>query len=124
MKFSRRGDGVTADERALVAEASAEHLTDIRAVWLHLAHRIGIDSLAVVFDEFGSEKIHVPTRAAFFAALYQRQRDAEILRRLANGDPPHQVARDFELTTRAVQYLATRNTQDAVSQATVVDRAP
>lgn len=89
-KFSRRGERVTDFERTLIAECD-----DSRSAFLDLARRIGIDALVVVLDEFASEKIHVPTRESFFAGLYRRLRDEEILRRLANGEHADDIADDI-----------------------------
>lgn len=85
--FSHRGEPVTSFERDLVASCS-----DARSPFFGLARRIGVDALVIVLDEFASEKVHIPTREFFFAALYRVQRDADIVRRLADGETVDQVA--------------------------------
>lgn len=72
-KFSGRGDTCTPFEQALV-----DHNELDDSVWTTIAKRIGATNLAVVLDELGSEKIHVPTREDFFQRLYRPLRDAEI----------------------------------------------
>lgn len=114
--FSKRGEACTPFERALVASEWSG--SDGTGVWLGLIGRIGLDAMLAVFDELGSEKVHVPTREHFFAALWRVQRDAEIRRRLAAGEGVAVIAADFHLSSRAVYGI--RNAEDAGSQRPVV----
>ncbi len=123
IRFSRRGDRVTDFERLLVSECDVIALTDIRAVWLSIARRIGIDQLAIVLDELGTEKVHVPSRENFFGMLWQRQRDAEIVRRLGNGEPAADIARDYGMSVRVVRHVGQRSRQDDAARPGMVERS-
>lgn len=124
IRFSRRGERVTDFERLLVSGCDVIALTDIRAVWLSIARRIGVEQLAIVLDELGTEKVHVPSRENFFGALWQRQRDADIVRRLAGGEPPATLAREYGMSVRMVRHVAQRSRQDDAAGAGVVERTP
>lgn len=115
-EFSRRGEACTAFERALVSAADAR--SESLAVWLGLIGRVGLDAILALFDELGSEKVHVPTREHFFSALFRVQRDDEIRRRLAAGESVAVVAADFHLSLRSVYGI--RNCEDADARANVV----
>ena len=80
MTFSRRNQPATIFEAQLVAEAVIAKPDKDTHRWVLLAQAIGVDNLVKVFDEFGDEKPHVPSRENFFAMLYrpvrnQRMRD-------------------------------------------------
>lgn len=108
--FSHRGAAPTEFECALVLSAIA-HSADTPqrfadSPWLPIAARIGVPALAVVFDEIGGEKVHVPTRAMFFEGLAQVQRDARILELLGQGLPQVTIATQFGLTQGRVSQIA------------------
>lgn len=118
--FSRRGEKCTDLERALAERTDAPAWMQS---WIALVQRIGIDAVVAVMDEFGSERVHVPTRASFFASLWRESRDAEIVRRVVvNRELIALVAGDYGLTVRAVQLI--RKRADDVSRPRVVDGAP
>ena len=123
-QFSRRGERVTDFERALVAEADVSTLSGMRPTMLELARRIGIDALAAVFDEIGSEKVHIPTREGFFEALFKQRRDADIVRRLANGEPAESIGRLYGLHPNTVWHIGRHSVSDAVVRAGMVERSP
>lgn len=104
--FSRRGEKPTQLELALVASTPVEASGDGVALWLGIAQLIGAAALAIVLDEAGGEKLHVPTRVNFFGALYRRQRDRIILERRASGESLEAVGRDFGLTAARVSQIA------------------
>ena len=122
-QFSGRGDGVTEFERALVRVAADDAVAvgDAAAQWLLLAQRVGIDAVVAVFDEFGTEKVHVPTRESFFQALYRQQRNEAIRMELARGTPVCELAAAHHLTERAIRRIGAA--ADAGSEAGVV-KAP
>lgn len=123
-RFSRRGERATEFERALVAVADADTCRGTSALFLELARRIGVDALLVVFDEVGGEKLHIPTREWFVGELWRKQRDAEILRRLAGGEAAQSVADDFGVHERTVQRVAQRHgVDDAPPDAVIEARA-
>lgn len=113
-QFSRRGERVTDFERTLIAGADATALTEMRTLFMGLAQRIGIDALAVFFDEIGGEKIHFPTREFFFTTLFRQQRDADIVRRLANGEPARAIARLYGLHENTVWHIGRHSNPDDV----------
>jgi hypothetical protein len=120
-QFSRRGERVTDFERALVAESNAGALSEMRTLFLDLARRIGIDALAAVFDEVGGEKIHFPTREFFFSTLFRQQRDADIVRRLANGEPAESIGRDYDIHPNTVWHVGRHSKPDDVVRSRMVD---
>lgn len=104
--FSRKGHACTAFERALVDAASTE--CEGHALWVALARRIGVDQVAAIMDEVGGEKVHVPTRGSFFEGLFAAVRRTEIARRLANGENPTAVGRDYGMSRQAVSNIRNR----------------
>lgn len=119
-EFSAKGEGCTAFERALVAESCPAG--DAAAVWLGLMRRVGVDAILAVMDEFGTEKVHVPTRSAFFGTLWREHRDNEIRRRLMK-EPAAVVAADFGLSRQAVYAIRDHDSAaDAGCQRGVVKR--
>lgn len=108
-EFSRRGEAPTAYETALLAEAASS--PGIDDVWVLIATRIGANALAVVLDEIGGEKPHVPTRDAFFAELARRKRNERIVELLGSGKSRQEVARLFGITAETVRkvIVATRH---------------
>jgi hypothetical protein len=108
--FSRRGDPPSAFECQLFAAAvdhAAQSARPIDSPWLQIGARISVPALAVVFDELGGEKVHVPTRAAYFEALAQAHRDARIRELLAAGVPHVVIAAQFQLSKGRVSQIAT-----------------
>lgn len=104
-QFSRRGERVTDFERGLI-ECAAECSSEAQGIWRTLARRIGVDALAVLMDEVGGEKIHVPTREYFFAELFRKMRDADIVRRLAKGEPAETIAKDYGVHKNTIWNVA------------------
>jgi hypothetical protein len=99
---------VTEFESQLVADAAVECPESMSDIWIVIAKRIGVAQLAVVLDEIGGEKVHVPKREEFFAALYRPHRDLLIhaMRHPASGDAGaslRAIARVFGLTETAVR---------------------
>jgi hypothetical protein len=121
-QFSRRGERATCFERTLVAGSDHSALTEMGSLFLRLAQRIGIDALAVVLDEIGGEKIHIPSREFFFHALFRQQRDEEITRRLANGESAIVIGLDLGIAQRTVQHIAQRHRSDDAAPPEMVDR--
>lgn len=73
-------------------------------LWICIAKRIGIDALVVVLDELGGEKIHVPARESFFAALYRPVRNRQIAdMRQTTGASLRAIGRVVNLSAPAVQ---------------------
>ncbi|HPG93681.1 MAG TPA: hypothetical protein PLR28_03895 [Dokdonella sp.] len=121
--FSSKGCPITAFERSLLVRGCGE--SDWVAVWVELMQRIGVEPIVAIMDEFGSEKIHVPTRESFFGALWRAMRDAEVRRRLAAGDSASVIAHDFGLSRALVYVIKNKdNAADAVLQRRVVKGGP
>lgn len=72
------------------------------SVWVVIAQRIGVEALCVLFDELGSEKVHIPTRESFFDALWQPERDREIRAAIVGGAHPDVVALQYGLSRSRV----------------------
>lgn len=107
--FSIRGEAPTDFECQLflaALERAAASARPVDSPWLSIGQRIGVPALAVVFDELGGEKVHVPTRAAWFEALAQAQRDTRIRELLAAGVPHVTIAAEFQLTKGRVSQIA------------------
>ncbi|MFO0293811.1 MAG: hypothetical protein ACK51F_10765 [Rhodospirillales bacterium] len=107
--FSSRGELPTEFECGLFATAIARAVASPRPIdspWLYIGQRIGVPALAVVFDELGGEKVHVPTRAAWFEGLAQQARDTRIRELLAAGVPHVTIASEFRLTKGRVSQIA------------------
>ena len=121
VRFSRRGEPATEFERALVANADDGACREQVAMFLDLARRIGVDALLAVFDELGDLRVNVPSRATWFGVLWRQQRDAEIFRRLANGDSTYEIANSLGLSVRTVQHIAQRNHSADDARSSVVD---
>ncbi len=102
-QFSRKGEAPTAKELALMAEAMAERWP--ASAWVVIAQRIGIEALCVVFDELGSEKVHVPTRERFFESLWRPERNREIAAAIAGGAHPDVVALQYGLDRTRVLHI-------------------
>lgn len=118
--FSRRGCPITQLERALLASAD-DMQEGVEAGWVALMQRIGVDPIIALMDEFGSEKIHVPTRQSFFAALWRARRDAEVVRRLAMKERVVSIASDFGISRALVYVIGKKaNEADAVEHRRVV----
>lgn len=111
-EFSERGNAPTDFERQLVARmthaANDVALSDSSAAWLSLASRIGLDALLIVMDEFGTEKISVPTRNGFLADLWRPLRDAEVLRLLGNGERASVIGAALGITAENVRQISAR----------------
>lgn len=121
--FSGRGERCTELERSLVNRPGTPEWTD---GWVGLINTVGIDAIAAVMDWFGGEKIHVPTREAFFRALWREVRDAEIRRRIHVARERREVvAGDFGLAIRTIQRICKLgHGADDVARRRVVDGAP
>jgi hypothetical protein len=78
MNFSRPGQPVTVFEAQMIAEAIIAKPDREFQRWVLLAQQIGADNLAKIFDEFGDEHPHVPSRENFFAMLYRPIRNQAI----------------------------------------------
>jgi hypothetical protein len=113
--FSKRGGSPTQFERDLVAQQNTSRIGDLRQVWVSLAKRIGLDALFVVFDELGAEQVHVPKREDFVEAIWRPLRDAQILARIAAGETPEQLAREYGITARMIRKLRAGNPAGASS---------
>lgn len=120
-EFSERGEMVTELERELVASAPLEFPESMSDLWVLLARRIGVDALVVMFDEVGGEKVHVPTRAEFFSALYRPRRDTRIRELCAGGMSGADVAVQFGLTRMQVHRIV-RARDDARREIVVIAR--
>jgi hypothetical protein len=105
--FSRRGEAPTAYESALLTQAAREAGGD--NVWVLIGSRIGVEALAVVFDELAGEKIMVPTREGFFRALFEPIRNARIIALAECGTPTDVIARENGLSVRRVQMIVRRS---------------
>jgi hypothetical protein len=85
-RFSRRGEPATEFEVQLLTHGAV----DADNVWLEIGRQLvvdlglvaGVAALLVVLDTLGTEKVHVPSRAAFFQRLYRPRREADILEML------------------------------------------
>lgn len=121
-EFSRRGEKPTAYETALLAEAAA-HPT-VESVWVLIGARIGVEALAVVFDELAGEKIFVPPRAAFFGSLYEPRRNTRIAELRAQGISTAQIARAFGITPQGVNKILRNMKGPTVSAACAKRAAP
>ena len=110
-QFSRKGEAPTAKELALMAEAMAERWP--ASVWMVIAQRLGavhgavaaVEALCVVFDELGSEKVHIPTRERFFESLWRPERNGEIAAAIAGGAHPDVVALQYGLDRTRVLHI-------------------
>lgn len=122
-KFSTRGEPVTQFERELVATCAMEFPESMSDVWVLIARRIGVDALAIVLDEIGMEKIHVPSRVQFFLALYRPHRNRMIRELAAAGESHREIAKRFGLTKFAVTS-ALSGAADDESAANVVRARP
>lgn len=104
VQFSRRGERVTDFEQQLVDQAGAARPERDSDLWLHIAKRIGVANLAAVLDEFGGEKVHVPTRENFFAALYRPLRNRQIIdMRNSTGASLREIAQAMNLSHTSVK---------------------
>lgn len=104
MNFSRRGQPVTILEAQLVAEAAIAKPDKDTSRWVLLARQIGVDAVARIFDEFGDEKPHVPSRENFFAMLYRPLRDRGIRdMRNTTGKSLRDIAEAFGVSPATVQ---------------------
>lgn len=102
-EFSRRGEAVTAFERSLVEQSAMDRPTRDADLWICIAKRIGVDNLVAVLDELGGEKVHVPTRSSFFAALYRPVRNRQIAdMRSQTGASLRAIGRELNLSATAV----------------------
>ena len=112
--FSRRGEPVTVFEAQLVAESVIARPERISELWVQIARRIGVDNLALILDEIGGEKVHVPTREEFFAALYRPLRNRQIVdMRHETGRSLREIGKFFNLTHKAVALVLESATDDA-----------
>lgn len=103
-EFSRRGESVTAFERELVERTPTIRPERDADLWICIAKRIGIENLVIVMDELGGEKVHVPTRENFFAALYRPVRNRQIAdMQQSTGASLRDLGRAFNLSPTAVQ---------------------
>lgn len=97
---SARGEPTTELERTALAElAKSRTCTN---PWAIIGARIGADALAVVFDELQNEKIHVPSRQAFFGELLRERRNALIRELYARNVPVHEIATRAGVSERTV----------------------
>jgi len=105
--FSHRGEPVTVFEMRLVSEAAINPRPEKTSeLWIAIAKRIGIDNLAIILDELGTEKVHVPSREEFFAALYRPLRNRQIVdMRQATGASLREIGKSFGLTHKAVALV-------------------
>lgn len=95
MNIGLRGDAATLFERDLIAQYDTRQPRTATDVWTALAQRIGADALVAVLDEFGGEKISIPSRREFFATLYRPYRNAEIVRLHATGFSLAELGRQY-----------------------------
>lgn len=103
-EFSRRGGAVTEFERSLVEQTPMARPERDADLWICIAKRIGIENLVVVMDELGGEKVHVPSRENFFAALYRPVRNRQIAdMRQSTGASLRAIGRAVNLSAPAVQ---------------------
>jgi hypothetical protein len=84
--WSATGERPTAFERALVAQLSTARICDSFEQMVLLAQRVGVEPVCALLDEFGGEKIHIPTRSAFFAGLWRPFRDEAVRQALRDGE--------------------------------------
>lgn len=125
-QFSERGLPVTAFERALVAQADTARLTDASGQWVLLAQKVGLEAIVAIMDEFGTEKIHVPTRQQFIQALYRPVRNAQIQALAAGGMPAGEIAQRMGMCRQMVHNIlaAGANAEDGIGQPEVVKARP
>src|SRR5690348_16540728 len=101
-EFSRRGESVTDFERELVEQTPMIRPERDADLWICIAKRIGIENLVVVMDELGGEKVHIPTRENFFAALYRPLRNRQMAdMRQSTGASLRDIGRAFGVSQTA-----------------------
>lgn len=112
-QFSQRGDAPTETERGLLANATTDEGPDSRCVWVRIGQRIGVDALAVVLDELGGEKIYVPNRGKFFAALMRPVIAHRIHVMRSAGTPWSEIATTLGIGLRTAYQYASDIADDA-----------
>jgi len=122
-EFSSRGEPVTDFERDLVARCAMEFPESMSDLWVVIARRIGVEALVVVLDEIGREKIHVPSREQFFAALYRPVRDRQVCE-LAMHASLREVGERFGLSQQAVNKIVRKASADDGQRANMVRARP
>lgn len=100
--FSRRGEAATPFERDLIAQLDASTLRSEQELWIHLARRVGLDALLLIFDEMGGRKVWLPTRETFVQLGWDDIRRNEMLRMRAAGKSLREVARTFGVSRTTV----------------------
>ena len=105
IEHGSRGDPASTVEAELVGTAIDRRLADSTLQWVELAKRIGVHALVAIFDEFGGEKIHIPSRRAFFEALYRPIRDARIHALRAQGLSCVEIAGQVGVTEMRVSQV-------------------
>jgi len=103
--WSRRGDGPSAFEVGLIERVDADALGEAPRLWLELARAMGCEALLQLLDALGGEKVHVPTRCSFFAALWRPLRDDAMRRAVAQGHPASEVAARFGVSVRRALHV-------------------
>lgn len=81
IEFSDRGDAPTEFELRLLerAEGSAAWVMVGKRLIAEFGREIGAKALAVVLDEVGGEKPHIPHRRHLFESLWREERDLLIV---------------------------------------------
>lgn len=87
------------DQSRLLAQFGPQH-----SKLVDLAHTLGVDGINRVLDTFGGEKVHIPTRDAFWDGLYRNVRD-ETIRAQFRGNNLGELAIEYRLTERQVRNI-------------------
>ena len=114
-KFSRRGDEPTQFELDLVAQADTTRITDAQGQWLILAQRYGLAAILGVMDEFGRDKVRVPSREDFLIAVWRPQRNELIRAAMAQGVPLRQLRAEFGLSNSSLMRARNHHGVDVVT---------
>ncbi len=111
IEFSDRGERPTAFEvRLLQAEIpETDWNCAVRRLVMELGPAVAANVLALLMDEVGAEKIHIPPRRAFFESLWRAQRDELILSLLSRPDwRQADIARALHVSPDVVRKVAQR----------------
>ena len=110
--LSERGDMPTQFELDLIANADTSRITDATGQWLLLAQRIGLHAVLAVLDEFGREKVFVPSRKGFIGAVYTPIRNDLLCARAASGAPLQKLRAEFGLSNSHIMRIRSRTGAD------------
>lgn len=94
----------TVEKRALLEMFAVDHSPLVR-----LGHRVGIDALEAMLDEFGGLKPHVPTSDAFWGRLAREIRNTQIQGRF-HGNNLAELQCEYGLCERQLRAILTGRT--------------